>query len=30
MYATATKNAKESTIDSIKDQLYAALNKKIG
>jgi hypothetical protein len=30
MYATATKNAKnESSIDSIKDQLYAALNKKM-
>ena len=31
MYATATKNAKnESSIDSIKDSLYAALNKKMG
>jgi len=30
MYATATKNAKnESSVDSIKDQLYAALNKKM-
>ena len=30
MYATATKRAKnESTVDSIKDQLYAALNKKM-
>ena len=30
MYATATKNAKnESSIDSIKDQLYAALNSKM-
>ena len=30
MYATATKRAKnESSIDSIKDQLYAALNKKM-
>ena len=29
MYATATKNAKESTVDSIKDQLYAALNRKM-
>ena len=31
MYATATKNAKkESSVDSIKDQLYAALNSKMG
>ena len=30
MYATATKNAKnESSVDSIKDQLYAALNSKM-
>lgn len=29
MYATATKMAKESSIDSIKDKLYAALNKKM-
>ena len=30
MYATAKKNSKnESSIDIIKDQLYAALNKKI-
>ena len=29
MYATATKMAKESSVDSIKDQLYAALNKKM-
>jgi hypothetical protein len=30
MYATATKNAKnESSIDSIKDKLYAALNNKM-
>ena len=30
MYATATKNAKnESSVDSLKDQLYAALNKKM-
>jgi len=31
MYATATKRAKnESSVDSIKDTLYAALNKKMG
>jgi hypothetical protein len=30
MYATATKNAKESSVDSIKDQLYAALSVKMG
>jgi len=31
MYATATKNAKSNeSIDSIKDSLYAALNKKMG
>ena len=31
MYATATKRAKnESSVDSIKDQLYAALTKKLG
>ena len=30
MYATATKMAKESSVESIKDQLYAALNKKMG
>jgi hypothetical protein len=29
MYATATKMAKESSVDSIKDQLYAALNSKM-
>lgn len=29
MYATATKNAKNESIDSIKDALYAALNKKM-
>ena len=30
MYATATKRAKnESSVDSIKDQLYAALNSKM-
>ena len=29
MYATATKMAKESSVDSIKDQLYAALSKKM-
>jgi len=29
MYATATKMAKESSVDSIKDQLYAALNEKM-
>ncbi len=30
MYATATKNAKNESVDSIKDALYAALNKKMG
>lgn len=30
MYATATKRAKNESIDSIKDALYAALNKKMG
>ena len=30
MYATATKRAKNESVDSIKDQLYAALNKKMG
>ena len=29
MYATATKMAKESSVDSIKDELYAALSKKM-
>ena len=29
MYATATKMAKESSVDSIKDQLYAALTQKM-
>lgn len=29
MYATATKNAKNESIDSIKDALYAALNKRM-
>ena len=30
MYATATKRAKNENLDSIKDALYAALNKKMG
>ena len=29
MYATATKNAKNESVDSIKESLYAALNKKM-
>lgn len=30
MYATATKRAKNESVDSIRDALYAALNKKMG